>query len=152
MRSTGNTPSGMFAPQRLRRVRVIRFENRVADWPASAVDFEAFEDNRNTTLQSTSPPPHHHRRPHTLSTPPRPPQCPRHAPLRPSRARARPLLPLSSPAPPSDPRPPPPHSPPPQETVPVALARLLQTSALRGLCASTRRRTASLTMPETTSS
>ena len=90
-----------------------------------------------------------------LSTPgPPPQQCLRHEPSPPLRARAQPPPLPSSPAPPSDPRtpPPPPPSPPPQEPVPAASAHLLQTSARRGPCASTRRRTASSTMPETTSS
>jgi hypothetical protein len=122
----------------------------VADWSAlvKLSRTTATASPHTTRLAAATPPP----QPTLPSTPP-PPQCLRLAPSPPLRARApRPLPPLSSPAPPSDPRPPPPHSPPPQEPVPVALARHLQTSALRGLCASTRRRTACLTMPETTSS
>lgn len=97
---------------------------------------------------ATSPPPPPLHSPYA----PPPPQCLRLAPSPPSCARARPLPPPSSPAPPSDPRPPPPHSRQPQETAPVASVHHLQTSVQPGLCASTRRRTASSTMPETTSS
>lgn len=129
---------------------VRRRDQHISDWLTAL----RLSDSRSTATASqtilaaaTTPPPSLS----PLSALP-PPQCLRLAPLPPLRARARPLPPLSSPAPPSDPRPPPPHSRQPQEPVPVALARHLQTSALRGLCASTRRRTASSTMPETTSS